>query len=197
MNYYGMFEKWRMRWYRLHTWMVFRQFGSHGARGRVESPVLLSNPERIHVGDDFVACAGCMLSCVTECGGEKYDGEIHIGNNVGMREDVQIAAAARVTLGNDLSIARGVIITDNIHGFTPVKGLPYAYTPLDNVKEVVIGDGVFLGAYCRVSPGITIGEYSVISAGAVVTKNIPPYSMVAGAPGRIIKRYNPETKAWE
>ncbi|WP_406661223.1 acyltransferase [Methanolobus sp. ZRKC3] len=54
-----------------------------------------------------------------------------------------------------------------------------------NIKE-----GVWVGAGAIVLPGVTIGEYSVIAAGAVVTKDVPPYTVVAGVPGKVVKTIN-------
>jgi acetyltransferase-like isoleucine patch superfamily enzyme len=45
--------------------------------------------------------------------------------------------------------------------------------------------------------GVTIGKHSIVAAGSIVTKNIPPYSVAVGNPARVIKKYNPETKTWE
>jgi len=45
--------------------------------------------------------------------------------------------------------------------------------------------------------GVTIGKHSVVAAGSVVTKNIPPYSVAVGNPAKVVKQYNPETGLWE
>ena len=57
-------------------------------------------------------------------------------------------------------------------------------------RRITIGNDVWLGAGVIVLPGITIGECSVIGAGAVVTKDIPPYSIAVGNPARVIKTIN-------
>ena len=44
--------------------------------------------------------------------------------------------------------------------------------------------------------GVTVGEHSVVAAGAVVTKDVPAYSVVAGCPAKVISRFNPERKEW-
>ena len=59
------------------------------------------------------------------------------------------------------------------------------------IKKVYIGHDVWIGAHTVVMPGIKIGHGAVVGAGAIVTKNVPPYSIVAGAPGKVIKyRFN-------
>jgi chloramphenicol O-acetyltransferase type B len=54
--------------------------------------------------------------------------------------------------------------------------------------DTVIGDGVWLGMRCMVMPGITIGEGAIIAANSVVTKNVEPYSIVAGSPAKLVKK---------
>ncbi len=198
MNWYRQYVRIRERWIRLHTWMIARELGGFGGGGaRIESPVLLTNPKNFHLGKDAVICAGSMFACVDEYAGVRYNGFIRIGDRVIVRENAQISAAAGITIGNHVGIARGVVISDHNHGFFPDAGDNYVDTPLESVREVAIEDGCFLGAYCRVAPGVRIGKRAVIGAGAVVTEDVPPYSMVVGAPGRVIKRYNFDTGKWD
>lgn len=55
---------------------------------------------------------------------------------------------------------------------------------------VCVKKGAWIGAGAIILPGVTIGEYSAVAAGAVVTKNVPPYTMVAGVPSKVIKTYD-------
>ena len=63
-------------------------------------------------------------------------------------------------------------------------------------KPVHIGDKVWVGESVCILPGVTIGECSIIGAGSVVTKSIPPYSIAVGTPAKVIKRYNFDTRSW-
>lgn len=65
------------------------------------------------------------------------------------------------------------------------------------VKSVHVKEGAWLGSFCIILPGVTIGEHSVVGAGAVVTKSVDSYTVVAGNPAIPIKKYNHETKQWE
>jgi acetyltransferase-like isoleucine patch superfamily enzyme len=56
-----------------------------------------------------------------------------------------------------------------------------------STKPVVISDDVWIGANATITPGVTIGRHSVVAAGSVVTHDVPPYTIVAGVPARIIK----------
>jgi len=64
-------------------------------------------------------------------------------------------------------------------------------------KPIVIEDEAWIGANAVITAGVTVGKHSVVAAGAVVTKDIPPYSIAVGNPARVIKRYNFETGIWE
>lgn len=72
------------------------------------------------------------------------------------------------------------------------ENFPIENSPLRNNKAVVIGNDVWIGANVIILPGITIGDGSILAAGAVVTKDVEPYSIVGGVPGRIIKYRFPE-----
>ena len=72
------------------------------------------------------------------------------------------------------------------HLFDDVS-IPIKFQDLE-LKKVKIGEGVWLGAHVVVMPGVTIGDNSVVGAGAVVTKDIPSYSIAAGVPAKVIKK---------
>ena len=65
-----------------------------------------------------------------------------------------------------------------------------------STAEIVIEDEVWIGANVVVTAGTRIGKHSVVAAGSVVTKDVPPYCVVAGNPARILKKYNEESKEW-
>ena len=64
-------------------------------------------------------------------------------------------------------------------------------------SKIIIEDDVLIGANSVILAGITIGQHSIIGAGTIVTQSVPPNSVVAGNPGKVIKQYNPQTKEWE
>jgi len=64
------------------------------------------------------------------------------------------------------------------------------------VSPIIVEDDCWIAANAVITSGITIGRHSVVAAGSVVTKNIPSYSVVAGNPARVIKKYNFESKSW-
>ena len=88
-----------------------------------------------------------------------------------------------------------VFITDHDHGFLDISHNLHDQ-PLTEGGYVKIGDNVFLGIKSTILKNVTIGEHSAIAANSVVTKDVPPYSIVAGNPAKIIKKYNFHLKRW-
>ncbi|MDR3178984.1 MAG: N-acetyltransferase [Oscillospiraceae bacterium] len=117
-----------------------------------------------------------------------------IGRNSSIGQNVNIASTAiignNVKIQNNVSIFDGVIIEDKVFCgpscvFTNVTN-PRAFISRKNeYKKTVIKKGASIGANATILCGITIGKYSLIGAGSVVTKNIPEYSLAYGNPARI------------
>ncbi len=99
-----------------------------------------------------------------------------------------------VSVGNHVIFAQNIVMSGLNHGYedvnTPIHLQPVTTSP------IVIEDDCWLGANVVVTAGVTVGKHSVIAAGAVVTKNIPPFSIAVGNPARVIKQYNFELKQW-
>jgi hypothetical protein len=104
---------------------------------------------------------------------------------------VLICAGSRVTLGKDVDIVPGVYIGTETHEIDS-QGPQSAGTSIN--RDVVVQDGVWLGAGCIVLPGVTVGMKSVIAAGAVVTEDIPAQVIAARVPARVIKPW--ELSRW-
>lgn len=111
--------------------------------------------------------------------------KLNIGTNVTIQPMSYIEASGGVTIGSDTSIAHGVSIMSESHVTkdrkTPFKCQGMTYAP------VTIGEDVWIGAKATIMSGITIGNKAVIGANSVVTKDVPDYAIVVGAPARIIK----------
>lgn len=124
-----------------------------------------------------------------------------INNGVG---DVIIGDRSRVglsntiigpaTIGNDVRLAQNVVLSGLNHNYQNID------TPIHvqgvSTAPIVIEDESWIGANAVIVPGVTIGKHSIVAAGSVVTRDVPPYSVVGGNPARPIKKYNIETKSW-
>lgn len=108
-----------------------------------------------------------------------------VGNNVSIHPMCYIESTGEVEIGNDVSIAHGVTILSTSHRYD-APNVPIKYSGIDN-RKTVICDNVWIGAKAVILCGNTVGSGSVIAAGAVVTHDVPPNTIVAGVPAVPIK----------
>lgn len=171
--------------------------------GKILGPIKVSGGDRIVIGKDTRIFQRVELQAIKEVNGQFFDGEIIIGDNSVIQRDSQITASSKVIIGNNVSIAARALIVDTVHGnfnessFTfnenpeiPDVFLQNAFTrPYVSHGPVIIEDDVHIGMNCTIMPNVRIGHNSVISANTVVIKDVPPYSIVSGNPGRIAISY--------
>lgn len=110
-------------------------------------------------------------------------GDVTIGDHT--RIGIHCTVIGPVSIGNNVNLAQGITVTALNHNYEDVtrrideQGI--------STKPVVIGDDVWIGANAVILPGVTIGRHVVVAAGAVVTKDVPSFTLVAGVPAKVIK----------
>jgi acetyltransferase-like isoleucine patch superfamily enzyme len=111
---------------------------------------------------------------------------VRIGSGVFLNLGVMVAALDLVEIGDHCMLANGCFVTDASHRFDdPNRPVPWqGFTTKGPTR---IGDNVWCGAHVVVTSGVTIGERSIIGANSVVTNDIPPFSIAAGAPARVVR----------
>ena len=111
-------------------------------------------------------------------------GDVIIGDHT--RVGLHNTIIGPVTIGNHVNLAQGITVTALNHNFEdPQKRIDEQGV---STNPVTIEDDIWIGANAVVLPGVTIGHHSVVAAGAVVTKDVSPHSLVAGVPAKIIKQ---------
>ena len=108
---------------------------------------------------------------------------IFIGDNVHINRQAHIWAGenSKIVIGSDVLTGPGCFITSDNH--TIHKDRPIRLQPASE-QDVHIGSDVWLGAHAVILPGVTIGDGAVVAAGAVVTQDVDPYTVVGGVPAR-------------
>jgi acetyltransferase-like isoleucine patch superfamily enzyme len=170
---------------RLWTAIYRRFLGSIGPGALISRADRLRNPHHIHLGPKVAVAHGARFDITHDDSGQPYDGEIHIGEGTIIEPRVHIAAATRLTIGRHVLFASNVFVTDHDHGFLNPH-LPVSQQPLI-VAPTRIEDWSWLGENVVVLKSVTIGRGAVIGANSVVTRDIPPFAIAAGAPARVIK----------
>jgi acetyltransferase-like isoleucine patch superfamily enzyme len=111
---------------------------------------------------------------------------IRIGGGTFLNIGVMVAALELVEIGDHCMFANGCFVSDGSHRFDdPHKPVPWQGFATKGPTR--IGDNVWCGAHAVITSGVTVGERSVIGANSVVTTDIPPFSIAAGAPARVLR----------
>ncbi len=119
--------------------------------------------------------------------GACFDSDLVIGDYSDVGVNCVVGGAARI--GNDVMMGPGCIFYAHNHRFDDLS-IPMRLQGFTEDRPVRVGDDVWFGTRVIVMPGVTIGNHCVIGAGSVVTKDVPDYAVVGGAPARILKMRN-------
>ena len=160
-----------------------------GATAVGAQPTILGNPRvdatDLVIGDHFKIWSGHRQTLVTGWG------RIRIGDRVFINSGVVVMSVLEVTIGDDVAIANEAYLMDtDSHG---VEGRPVKNAP------VRIGDGSWIGARAIVLPGVTVGRRCLVAAGAVVSRDVPDDTLVAGNPAQVVRELvypDGVTRAW-
>jgi acetyltransferase-like isoleucine patch superfamily enzyme len=164
----------RPRWY---VRMLAPLYQHRGRHSKIYRSVRMDTPpyRKFSLGDYSVVESFCCINNAV--------GDVIIGDHT--RIGLHNTVIGPVTIGSHVNLAQGITITALNHNFEN----RYQYIDSQGVSTtpVTIGDDIWIGANAVVLPGVSIGNHSVVAAGAVVTKDVPPHSLVAGIPAKIIK----------
>jgi acetyltransferase-like isoleucine patch superfamily enzyme len=148
-------------------------------------PLLMGNPVRLRVGNDVTLCG--VMTIV----GSKLvvNPVVEIGNDSYLGYQVTMVSGRGIHIGEHVLIANRVFIAgDDSHPIDPASRMRHAPPPLEEVKSVWIEDGAWLGEGSTILKGVRVGYGAVVAAQAVVTKDVPPYTVVAGNPAKVVKQ---------
>jgi galactoside O-acetyltransferase len=163
----------------LRTMLYSRRLKHLGPSSRFATGFTVTHPQNISIGDRFHVMRN---SCLYANG----NGRISIGDRVSLNSNVCIDAAedGEIEIGNDVLMGPNVVIRASDHSFgdadRPVNQQGHSG------DRIVIEDDVWLGGNVVIVGGVTVGAHSVIGAGAVVTRDIEPYSIAIGIPARAV-----------
>ena len=164
----------RPRWYVRMLAPLYQHRGRHSV---IHRSVRMDTPpyRKFSLGDySVVESYSCINNAV---------GNVIIGNHT--RIGLHNTIIGPVKIGNNVNLAQGITVTALNHNFTdPNKKIDEQGV---STNPVTIGDDIWIGANAVILPGVNIGNHSVVAAGAVVTKDVPAHTLVAGVPARIIK----------
>ena len=154
--------------------------------------VSMFNPHFVVLGDNVVLNHHISFH-VNPIG---KDALLKIGNGVQLGKYNDFGCSNKIIIEDKVITAPFVHITDRDHSYNDIN-VPIMDQKPNSKGPVIIKEGCWLGFGVQIMSGVTIGKQSVIAAGSIITKDVPDYSIVAGNPAKVIKRYNPESHTWQ
>ena len=165
----------RPRWY---VRLLAPLYQHRGKGSKIYYSVRMDTPpyRRFSLGQKSVVES---YSCINNAVGDVVIGD---HTRIGLHNTI----IGPVTIGSHVNLAQGITVTGLNHNFESTdKRIDEQGV---STLQVTIGDDIWIGANAAIMPGVTIGNHCVVAAGAVVTKDVPPHSLVAGVPAKIIKQ---------
>ena len=133
----------------------------------------------------------------------EYGVNIHVGRDCFINYSCIFLDVAPITLGNDVWIGANVTLAAPNHPFLAEERLPAEYPDgnhdLEYASPITIKDGCWICSGATICGGVTIGENSIVAAGAVVNRDVPPNCIAAGVPARVIREIDEgdRIRVWE
>ncbi len=188
-----IYQKSRAVKLKLYTAIMKKELKKSGKNLRIGLGTRFNNPQYVIVENSVKIGYRCVIECWDNyhAGSDfEMNPELTIGNNSAIGDESHISCARKMKIGNGVLMGRKIFITDNNHGSSTREMLdivPFD-RPLTSAGPVIIEDNVWIGEKVSIMPNVRIGKGSIIAANAVVTHNVPPYSVVGGCPAKIIKQ---------
>lgn len=189
----GWLKKQKRRLYNLWIKQFFKSVGTNCGFGHFNQ---LKGAEFISVGSNTGIGEYCYLTAWSNNKSSASEPCVNIGAHCSIGAHNHITASNLIIIGDGFLSGKWVTITDNSHGnydlnsLTDVNGwlknAPIT-RPIVSKGPVVIGRNVWVGDKVTILPGVSIGDGVIIGANSVVTKDIPPYTVVGGNPAVVIK----------
>ncbi|MSP61084.1 MAG: acyltransferase [Myxococcales bacterium] len=149
-----------------------------GAGVVIEPGALIFHPENVWLADNVYLGHHAILKGY-------YKNRLTIGAGSWIGQGAFLHAAGGITIGHTVGIGPHVVVLTSTHAEVP-RPRPIMEGPIA-LAPVVLGDGCDIGVGAIILPGVTVGEGAQVGAGSVVTRDVPPFAVVAGNPARILR----------
>lgn len=170
--------------------LVYKPFyGKIGFPSYIGKTTFVEGAKGIYIGKMVRIFPGIRMEAIE-------DGKIEIGDNVAIEQNAHIISkGSTLRIGNRVTISANVFITNLDHEYEDINKsvMDQGYI----LKETSIGEGSFIGYGAAIQAGTILGKHCIVGTNSVVRGTFPDYSVLVGAPARVVKYYNTSTGCWE
>ena len=164
-------------------------FGKFSFLSYIGKPIYIKNFKKIFIGKQVRIFPNSRIECIGK------DAKIIIHDNVSIGPNLHLTARSTLEISKNCTISSNVLITDNQHTYLEI-GI-HIMNQKSIIKKTFIGENCFIGTGAAIDAGTILGKQCIVGANAVVSGLYPDYCVIVGAPGRIVKKYDTNTKEWK
>ncbi|MDG9758564.1 acyltransferase [Pseudomonas sediminis] len=170
--------------------LLYKPFlGKFGLPSYLGKPIYISGFKKIFIGKRVRIYPGARIEVLGNNASITFEENISVGQNL------HITSGTHLVIGKNTTFAENVFITSIEHSYEDI-GVHIMQQP-NKVKETQVGENCFIGFGAVIQAGTILGKQCIVGANSVVRGHFPDYSVIVGAPARIVKRYNPQTEQWQ
>lgn len=171
--------------------IVYKSFGK---KSIIYNPMCVCGKKYIEIGSNVTIRDYVRIEAIDKYMDQKFCPCIKIGDNTSFEQGGHIISNDKLIIGNNCVFSARVFISTANHSYEEI-GINVLKQKLLNSK-VVIGDNCFVGIDVKIFPGVKIGNNVIIGAGSIVKNDLPDYTVCAGVPAKVIKKYDFKEKKW-
>lgn len=155
-------------------------------RVTIDRSVRIIRPDRLTLGEDVLIHAHCLLYCSGSAPEQRSHGRIVLGNRVELGWGCILhGGGAQIIIRDDAIIGAGAVLVSEMYSYADPTRPPRQQPKI--MGDILIEENATIGANAVVLPGVTVGRSAIVGAGAVVTTDVPPFSVAVGVPARVVK----------
>jgi acetyltransferase-like isoleucine patch superfamily enzyme len=171
------------------------RFAYFGKRSLIYKPRAILNPHRIEIGEGVLIHENAMFSVVEHYRGRDHQPRLRIGSGTNIGAGIWFSCVGEIEIGENNLMGHNILIADSYHEYE-APDTPIMFQPMAEPQAVHIEPGCIIGPHAAILAGVTLGAGTFVAANAVVTRSVPPNSVVVGNPARVIRYYDRERGAW-
>lgn len=172
-----------------------KKFNDFGRNSYIIKPQRIIGSKHITIGDNVSILHNIRMEAIEIWKSKKYNPSITIGDNVSIGQNFHITSASDLKIGDNVTIIGNCFITNIDHNYQDIDVNILKQDLI--INETIIGENCFIGFGACIQAGTKLGKQCVVGANSVVKGDFDDFSVIVGAPGKVVKKYNTNLGVWE